>query len=889
MLLAAERAPLGEAHGGQLVGSRGLGKRQGVVVAGGLHALDVGHGKATHARGGAREVAVDELVGEADDLEDLRGVVALEGRDAHLGHDRRDARGHGLVVVGHGRVGVKVAERAPGREVADALVGHVGVDAAGGVAHERGEVVGAEGVAGLHHDVCEHAHAGADEVVVHAAQREQAGDGHLAGTRAVGEHHDVHARAHRGLDVGVQLGERLLERVGTGLALVGGVEDLRLEAHAVDGADAAERVVGEHRALQAHEAAGVAAVLEQVAVVAEVEHAGGHEALAQRVDGRVGHLGEELVEVVVERAVLLREHRERRVDAHRGQRRLAGRGHGANALVHVVVVVAQLCHALGEWQALVRLGGQFVCGRLAQVADVEGLVAQPVAVGLLVGVLVADLVVPDDAALPGVDLEHLARAQAARAQDVLGLHVDGAHLGGEDEAVVAGHVVARGAQAVSIEHGAEHGAIGEHDGGRAVPRLHEHGLVGVVGAALLRELGVVVPGLGHHEGHGAVERATVHREELEHVVENRGVGALAVDDGQHLLQVVLEDGAVEVWLAGANPGDVAAQRVDLAVVDDVAVGVRALPAGRGVGGVARVHEGQRRLHGRVVEVGEEAAHLRGHEHALVHDGAAGHGAHVEDLALEGGVLVGGALDGAAGHVELALEVLAGCDVVRATQERLQDGGHAGLGGVAQVVRVDGHAAPEHERHAAGGAALLEHADGRGDAVRVADAVGLARLVVVREEEHGHAVVALVGQEVALLLGLLAEEAVRHLEEHAGAVAGVALEALAPAMLEVDEHGERVVECLVAANALELRDGADAAGVMVVAGAIEAAGGLRTSCAVVGRAGGAGGRTGHAGRESLLMRLHVSVPSPMEYCRSPKAAPIRLTRTSPKQPAEHSEV
>ena len=57
---------------------------------------------------------------------------------------------------------------------------------------------------------------------------------------------------------------------------------------------------------------------------------------------------------------------------------------------------------------------------------------------------------------------------------------------------------------------------------------------------------------------------------------------------------------------------------------------------------------------------------------------------------------------------------------------------------------------------------------------------------MREEEHGHAVVALVGQELALLLRLLAEEAVRDLEEHAGAVAGVALQAGAAAVLQVDQ-------------------------------------------------------------------------------------------------------
>ena len=330
----------------------------------------------------------------------------------------------------------------------------------------------------------------------------------------------------------------------------------------------------------------------------------------------------------------------------------------------------------------------------------------------------------------------------------------------------------------------------------------------------------MVPRLGDHERHSTVERPPVHREELEHVVEDGGVRALAVDDGQHALEVVLQRRAVEVWLAGANPGDVAAQGVDLAVVDDVAVGVRALPAGRRVGRVARVHKGQRRLDGGVVEVGEEAAHLRGDEHALVDDGAGAHRADVEDLVCERRVGVGGALDGAAAHVELALEGKAALDALGTAQERLEDGGHAGLGRVAQVMRVNGHATPEHQGHAALGAALLEDADGGSDGLGVCHAIGLAALVGVGEEEHGHAVVALVGQQLALLLRLLAKEAVGHLEQHAGAIAGVALEALATAVLEVHEHRQGIVKRLVAAHAFELGDGANAARIMLVAGAIQ---------------------------------------------------------------------
>ena len=300
-----------------------------------------------------------------------------------------------------------------------------------------------------------------------------------------------------------------------------------------------------------------------------------------------------------------------------------------------------------------------------------------------------------------------------------------------------------------------------------------------------------------------------------------------------------------------------------------------------------MHERQAGLHRRVVEVGEEAAHLRGHQHALVHDGAGGHGAHVEDLARKRRVGVSGALDGAAAHVQLALERLTCVNVGRTAQERLQDGGHARLRGGAEVVRVDRHLAPEHQRDAALRAPLLERA------LRVAHARG----VVVREEEHGHAVIALVGQQLAFLLGFLTEEAVRNLEQHAGAVAGVALQTGAAAMFEVHEHGKRVVEHGMAALPLQVGQRADAARVVFVTGSVQA-GRARCGCRGCGmratgrfvrglRAGEASGRPRFAGclglfgKFSVHMRSFVWMKRPPENVSGPHSVcRPRVTRLFP---------
>ena len=807
VILAAERAPLGQTQRGQLIGSRALKDSERGVVALILLALDVLDTHTAHTAHRAGEVRVDELRSEAHGLEDLRRMVALHRGDAHLGHDGNDAGGRSLVVVGDALLGRHV-QVAACRQITDARMCVVRIDAARGIAHQRRKVVRGHGVAALHHDVGKGTHAGADQMVVHAAHGEQRRHGHLARSGTIAQHHDVHAVADRSLNILCKLLERSLQRALAGVAAVHGTETAGLKAHAVDGADTLELLLAQQWALQAHQLTGRTRVLEQVAVVAQVERGRGDHMLAQGVDGRVRDLSEQLIEVVEERARLLGQAGQRRIDTHRGERRLALLGHGTHDFVNIIPVIPELGHAHGGGHLGI-LGGR---GRDGLVERVDGqrLLGDPVAIGLFLGVTGAQLVVEDDAAAGKIDLEHLARSQAAARQDVLGTHLDGAHLARQHKAAVARHVVAGGAQAVAVEGGTQGTAVGKGDSGRTVPRLHEHGLVSVVGAALLTQAVVVVPRLGQQHGRGTRKRATVHDQKLEHIVQNRGIGALAVDDGHHALKIVLQHGAVQVGFAGADPVDVALEGVDLAVVDDKAVGVRALPAGCSVGGVARVDERHGRFDGGVVEIDEEAAHLRGDQHALVHDGARAHGAHVEDLVTQGELGVGLLFDGAAAHIQTALEGVARRRVVRTAQEGLQDSGHAGAGRLAQVVRVDRHLAPKEQRHASLGAALLKHATGI-----------LYALVVLREEQHGHAIVALCRQNLAALLGLFSKKVMRNLEQDAGAVAGVLLESRTAAVLQVDQNGQRVVQNLVMALAVDIGKRADATCIVVEFGAIKA--------------------------------------------------------------------
>ena len=146
---------------------------------------------------------------------------------------------------------------------------------------------------------------------------------------------------------------------------------------------------------------------------------------------------------------------------------------------------------------------------------------EPLLVGLLGGELGLDLLVGDDAALGGVDQEHAARAAGAPCCTTWSTGRGRARRPRRPCTTRPSSVtqIAAGAQAVAVEHGADDGAVGEAHRRRAVPRLHQRGVVLVEGPPGRVHRVVVLPRLGDHHQHGVGQRAAAEVQQLEHLVE----------------------------------------------------------------------------------------------------------------------------------------------------------------------------------------------------------------------------------------------------------------------------------------------------------------------------------------------------------------------------------
>ena len=282
---------------------------------------------------------------------------------------------------------------------------------------------------------------GAHEVVVDRGGEQQRRDRGLDRVGvAIGQHddprpvgdrlrrpfaHGVECRLQTGRTVGdaVQAGDH--ERPQTGaIAVVVDVDDL------------GELVVVDDRERQDELAAAVRPWVEQVRLRSDGRTDRGDDLLADRVERRVGHLGEQLLEVVEQQSRALGQHGERRVGAHRAERLHPVRGHRGDEDLQLLVGVAE--HLLAAQHAVVAEHDVFPTGQVAQVDHAR---LEPLAVRMLAGERRLDLVVADDAPLGGVDQEHLARLEAALGDDLRRVDVDHADLRSHHHEVVVGHPV----------------------------------------------------------------------------------------------------------------------------------------------------------------------------------------------------------------------------------------------------------------------------------------------------------------------------------------------------------------------------------------------------------------------------------------------------------------
>src|SRR5271165_3681696 len=98
--------------------------------------------------------------------------------------------------------------------------------------------------------------------------------------------------------------------------------------------------------------------------------------------------------------------------------------------------------------------------------------------------------------------------------------------------------VAPRAKAIAIQGRANYSAIGKSDHCRAIPWLHERGVVLVERLLLGAHMRIARPGFRNQHGHGVRQSASSLKEQLDGVVETGRVASTRLDDGKQLVDIV---------------------------------------------------------------------------------------------------------------------------------------------------------------------------------------------------------------------------------------------------------------------------------------------------------------------------------------------------------------
>ena len=466
------------------------------------------------------------------------------------------------------------------------------------------------------------------------------------------------------------------------------------------------------------------------------------------------------------------------------------------------VAVHQLLHA----QADVGLLAVVAVRRVEVAIELVEAAVDPLAVGPAAADVALDLAVVEEGAARCVDGDHLARPDPAGLDDLAERQVHEADLGAHHDQAVARDLVAGGSEPIAVHDRGGDAAVGEGHGGGAVPRLLEAGVVLVEGPQLGVHVGHVLPGLWDQHHHRVQQIAARDREQLERLVERGGVGAYRPDRREELLDLVAPDGRGQLRLARLHPVAVAEQRVDLAVVRDVAERLRERPVRQRVRREALVEERDRGDRALVREVRVEARQLRRDHQPLVDDRAR---RHRDDVAVEL-ALAERTLGAAPRQVEPALE-LGAVEALRPAQQQLLDAGQRVQRETAQDRRVVRHGAPADGLDAEALGRVLEHGARRG-----------AGVLVLRQEAHRDRELLAVGELVAEARRVVAQQLERDLDRDARTVAGRRVRGDGAAVREVDDGLDGELDDAARALAADLGDEAGAAGVVILRGVVEPA-------------------------------------------------------------------
>ncbi len=435
-------------------------------------AHDTGETDAGQTAGTTGQIFGNQRTGQTHRLKITATTIGRDDRNAHLGHDFQQAIINALLVAFQAFAQAHIAEQATGLTVGDCFLRQIGIYRGRTASDQHGKILHIHTFTGAHIKRSKGAQRLADQIGMHGTGGEDHRDRCPLSAHILITQDDMGRTATHGiLGLDPDTMERILESVLTALGREGTIDGRCRIAHIF--LHGGKFGIGQHRGFQLQQVALALVLVQNVAEVTQTGAQAHHPAFAQTVDRRVGHLTEILPEEVVQPAIMIGQHGNRRVVAHGANRFLGILDHRMQDQLHILHGLAIGGLAPTQFSAVHFLHIEFC--RLGDEVIEFGNALDPFTIGLAGSKLVLQLPVVPEFAFGEVDRDHLAGTDAALLLDLGFIHFDHAGLGADNQQAIAGDGIAHRAQAVTV-HAAQNPApvIGGNRR-RAVPWLH-HGI-----------------------------------------------------------------------------------------------------------------------------------------------------------------------------------------------------------------------------------------------------------------------------------------------------------------------------------------------------------------------------------------------------------------------------
>mmetsp|Transcript_18556 Transcript_18556/g.38460 ORF Transcript_18556/g.38460 Transcript_18556/m.38460 type:complete len:432 (+) Transcript_18556:216-1511(+) len=351
--------------------------------------------------------------------------------------------------------------------------------------------------------------------------------------------------------------------------------------------------------------------------------------LANGINGRVGHLCEQLFEVFVDLTGFFGKNRKGGIIAHASQGFFSADPHGKEEHFESFSGEPEgIEFAVGGRKVKRRRGNGLF---LRPPFQIDHGFLDPFTVGMTGCHLLFDLIVGDNTLSFEIDQEHLSGFET-----VFDLHVLILQFGNDsdfrrqDDVIILRNVIPRRTKTIPIQRGTDIPPIRKGHHGRPIPRLHQTRIILVKRLLRIGQIVIVLPRLGnhHHDRFGQTPLGSLGHE-FQNAVEITGIAHIVRSGRKELMGVVSKVIGGHESTAAEHPILISAKGVDLAVVAHHADGLGAFPGGEGVGGEAGVDERQVRDEGGVLDIEVVFRDLFGGELSFVGDGLGGEGVDVE--------------------------------------------------------------------------------------------------------------------------------------------------------------------------------------------------------------------------------------------------------------------